>query len=145
MDKFTFDDIIFNVGVRVDRFDANQSVLKDPYVIGNSYNVGDVTNNSNGASLIEQQIDGEVVIPDNIEDDYVVYVDALENPNAIVGFRDGDTWYNAVGAEINDPDILADGINVNPEDFMKPIGKKLPILTLQSPNLSLTSRNEEGT
>ena len=34
MDKFTFDDIIFNVGVRVDRFDANQQVLKDPYVIG---------------------------------------------------------------------------------------------------------------
>lgn len=29
MDKFTFDDIIFNVGVRVDRYDANQSVLKD--------------------------------------------------------------------------------------------------------------------
>ena len=107
MDKFTFDDIIFNVGVRVDRFDANQSVLKDPYVIGNSYNVGDVTNNSNGISLIEQHIDGEVIIPDNIGDDYVVYVDALENPNAIVGFRDGDTWYNALGAEINDPDILA--------------------------------------
>ena len=105
MDKFTFDDIIFNVGVRVDRFDANQSVLKDPYVIGNSYNVGDVTNNTNGTSLIEQHIDGEVVIPDNIGDDYVVYVDALENPNAIVGFRDGDTWYNAVGADINDPYI----------------------------------------
>ena len=30
MDKFTFDDIIFNVGLRVDRFDANQPVLKDP-------------------------------------------------------------------------------------------------------------------
>ena len=34
MDKFTFDDIIFNVGLRVDRFDANQPVLKDPYVVG---------------------------------------------------------------------------------------------------------------
>ena len=42
LDKFTFDDIIFNVGVRVDRFDANQNVLKDPYVIGNSYSVGQV-------------------------------------------------------------------------------------------------------
>ena len=42
MDKFTFDDIIFNVGVRVDRFDANQNVLKDPYVIGDSYSVGQV-------------------------------------------------------------------------------------------------------
>ena len=41
MDKFTFDDIIFNVGVRVDRFDANQMVL-GPYVIGEAYSVGDV-------------------------------------------------------------------------------------------------------
>ncbi|NNE56271.1 MAG: TonB-dependent receptor plug domain-containing protein, partial [Flavobacteriales bacterium] len=34
MDKFAFDDIIFNVGLRVDRFDANQPVPKDPFVIG---------------------------------------------------------------------------------------------------------------
>ena len=42
MDKFTFDDIIFNVGLRVDRFDANQPVLKDPYVVGQSYTAGDI-------------------------------------------------------------------------------------------------------
>ena len=30
MDKFAFKDIIFNVGARVDVFDANQPVLKDP-------------------------------------------------------------------------------------------------------------------
>ncbi|MBK9512515.1 MAG: hypothetical protein IPO05_02570 [Flavobacteriales bacterium] len=34
MDKFAFDDIIFNVGVRVDRYDANQVVLKDKYLCG---------------------------------------------------------------------------------------------------------------
>ena len=44
MDKFTFDDIIFNVGVRVDRFDANQPVPNDPYIIGEAYQVGDITN-----------------------------------------------------------------------------------------------------
>ncbi len=32
MDKFAFRDIVFNVGVRVDVFDANQPVLKDPHV-----------------------------------------------------------------------------------------------------------------
>lgn len=101
MDKFTFDDIIFNVGVRVDRFDANQKVLKDPYVIGDSYTLGDVKDGLIG------QLDNEPIIPSNIGDDYVVYVDALENPNAIVGYRDGDTWYNAEGAEITDPDLLA--------------------------------------
>lgn len=103
MDKFTFDDIIFNVGVRVDRFDANQNVLKDPYVIGNSYTVGQV--NTEGGPI--ETLGDDVVIPDNIGDDYVVYVDALENPNTIVGYRDGDTWYNSVGSEITDPDILA--------------------------------------
>ncbi|PCJ82705.1 MAG: hypothetical protein COA49_01190 [Bacteroidetes bacterium] len=102
MDKFTFDDIIFNVGVRVDRFDANQKVLKDPYVIGDSYTLGDVR-----GDLISSELDGEVIIPENIGDDFVVYVDALDNPNAIVGYRDGNTWYNAVGTEITDPDILA--------------------------------------
>ena len=30
-DKFTFKDIVFNLGVRVDRFDANQQVLKYKY------------------------------------------------------------------------------------------------------------------
>jgi hypothetical protein len=30
-DKFAFDDIVFNVGLRIDRYDANQEVLKDKY------------------------------------------------------------------------------------------------------------------
>jgi outer membrane receptor for ferrienterochelin and colicin len=101
MDKFTFDDIIFNVGLRVDRFDANQQVLKDPYVIGENYTVGDLS-----GDLLNQLEDG-TAIPSNIGDDYAVYVDALEGPTSIVGYRDGDTWFNASGTEINDPDILA--------------------------------------
>ena len=101
MDKFTFDDIIFNVGVRVDRFDANQQVLKDPYVIGESYTVGDVK-----GGLLDQ-LGTETNLPSNIGDDYVVYVDALENPTQVVGYRDGDTWFNALGTEISDPDVLA--------------------------------------
>ena len=44
MDKFAFDDIIFNVGVRIDRFDANQSVLKDQYVIGDAVTVAESRN-----------------------------------------------------------------------------------------------------
>ena len=31
--KFAFKDLIFNLGLRVDRYDANQQVLKDPYVL----------------------------------------------------------------------------------------------------------------
>ena len=104
MDKFTFDDIIFNVGVRIDRFDANQPVLKDPYVIGNSYTLDELS-----PELVAEELDNFSLddVPSNIGDDFVVYVDGLENPNTIVGYRDGDTWYNSVGAEITDPDILA--------------------------------------
>ena len=101
MDKFAYDDIIFNVGLRVDRFDANQSVLKDPYVVGERYTVGDVR------SELLAQLDPTIDVPSNIGEDYVVYVDALKNPTTVVGYRDGDTWFNAAGTEINDPDILA--------------------------------------
>ncbi len=101
MDKFTFDDIIFNVGVRVDRFDANHPVLKDPYVIGQAYTVGDVREGLLG------DLDEGVVIPSNIGDDYVVYVDDIDNPSAITGYRTGDIWFNASGTEINDPDLIA--------------------------------------
>ncbi|MGB1578022.1 MAG: carboxypeptidase regulatory-like domain-containing protein [Flavobacteriales bacterium] len=113
MDKFTFDDIIFNVGVRVDRFDANQPVLKDPYVVGQSYSVGDIR-----GELINT-LSGTTVIPENIGEDFVVYTDALEDPSSIVGYRDGDTWYNAQGTEISDPDILA--VNTAyPAPWLKP-------------------------
>ena len=101
MDKFTFDDIIFNVGVRVDRFDANQPVLKDPYVIGDAYTVGDVRNDLLGS------LEDAVTIPENIGDDFVVYVDDIESPTTIVGYREGDTWFNSSGAEIADPDQIA--------------------------------------
>ena len=46
-------------------------------------------------------------IPDNIGEDYAVYVDAYDNATTVVGFRDGDTWFNAAGTEVQDPDILA--------------------------------------
>ena len=39
MDKFAFKDIVFNVGARVDVFDANQPILKDPYLFYNALTV----------------------------------------------------------------------------------------------------------
>ncbi|MDQ3072720.1 MAG: TonB-dependent receptor, partial [Bacteroidota bacterium] len=102
-DKFSFEDIIFNVGVRVDRFDANQPVLRDPYSLYPTRQVGEIVDN-----------DGDILIngtkysrPGNVGDDYVVYVDDPTNPTRPVGFRSGDTWYNAAGAEIADPQLLA--------------------------------------
>ncbi|MFW6019112.1 MAG: TonB-dependent receptor domain-containing protein [Bacteroidales bacterium] len=111
-DKFSFDDLIFNVGVRVDRFDANQKVLNDPYLLQPAKTVNEVDN------LGEH--------PDNMGDDYVVYVDDYNNPSAIQGYRDESTWYNSRGQEIEDPAAIetATGINpylVNPdEDRLSP-------------------------
>lgn len=91
MDKFAFRDLIFNAGVRVDRYDANQRVLKDPYSLYATRTRAEVAGNH----------------PSNIGDNYSVYVSDLNSatPN-ILGYRNGDTWYNSQGQEINDLTVL---------------------------------------
>ncbi len=114
-DKFAFKDLIFNVGVRVDRFDANQMVLKDPYLLYPSYNAGQLRNNT---SLIPDGQD----IPSNIGNDYTVYVDNYNAPGSITGYRSGSVWYNSEGVEVEDPNASLDAGNgvspylENPED-----------------------------
>ncbi len=108
MDKFAFDDIIFNVGVRVDRFDANQSVLKDKFVIGDALTAGEIQNPDAG----EGRFFGE--LPANVQDDWVVYVNDLNDPTAINGYRDDNTWYNAAGVEIPDPRAIRTASGIAP-------------------------------
>ena len=98
MDKFAFRDIVFNVGVRVDIFDANQPVLKDPYLFYEARTVAEANASS------ESWVDGN--IPTAMGDDYVVYVNDVNNPTAINGFRNGAVWYNADGIEVEDPKTL---------------------------------------
>lgn len=94
-DQFAFRDLIFNIGVRVDRFDANQPVLKDPYLVYDAKRVKDVPDSEFGAH------------PGNMGPDYVVYVDDVKSPSSIRGYRDNDTWYNAQGIEIQDPILIS--------------------------------------
>jgi outer membrane receptor protein involved in Fe transport len=108
-DKFAFKDLIFNIGVRVDRFDANQDVLKDPYILYDYYNVGDLRS---GAIQLDDQ--SPVVVPDNIGDDYAIYVNKISEKTAVVGYRNGNNWYNADGEEISDPNVLDMGTGVSP-------------------------------
>jgi outer membrane receptor protein involved in Fe transport len=96
-DKFEINNFIFRLGLRVDRFDANQPVLKDPFSLYPIRTAGEVTN-----------IDGiPVTHPGNIGSNYAVYVDNSFNPTKIVGYRDGNKWYDATGAQLQDPTILA--------------------------------------
>ncbi len=103
MDKFAFDDLIFNLGVRVDRYDANQPVLKDAFVVGEAFTAAEVT------TLGDH--------PANIGDDYVVYVDDLNSPTTIMGYRDGNNWYNAIGQLVSDPAVI--GGSGNPKPYLK--------------------------
>ena len=118
-DKFAFKDLIFNIGVRVDRFDANQQVLRDPYVLYDFNTVGDIKNAIASNKLNEGDFNfagvvSEIYIPDNIGDDYVPYVNKISEITEIVGYRSGNTWYNADGVEISNPEVLDMGTGVTP-------------------------------
>lgn len=95
-DKFAFKDLIFNIGVRVDRFDANQMVLKDPYLFYPAYTV---------SSLSSTPLKN-IAVPTNIGSDYVVYVDDLYNPSSITGYRNDNNWYTKDGTIVTDPRIV---------------------------------------
>jgi len=99
-DKFAFEDLIFNIGVRVDRFDANQPVLKDNFLFFEAKTVKEV--NDLGPH------------PSNMGQDYYVYVNDLRNPSSVVGYRNGFTWYNADGTEISDPSVLETASGIAP-------------------------------
>ena len=98
-DKFAIDDLIFNVGLRIDRYDANQKVLKDQHLLYSAFTASANTDLLNGTD-----------IPSTIGNDFVVYVDDIENPSSVVGYRDNtdDSWYNAEGLQISDPTLLAE-------------------------------------
>lgn len=110
MDKFAFKDIVFNVGLRVDVFDANQPVLKDPYLFYNAKTAGEVR---------QMKADNPaqyswVNIPESIGNDYIVYVNDVNNPTSINGFRTENVWYNAVGTPIEDPKVIRGAAGIAP-------------------------------
>ena len=103
-DKFSFNDLIFNIGLRVDRYDLNQNVLADPYSLYATKKVSDVPGSMNPSGNH----------PSNMGDDFVVYVDDVSDPSTINGYRCGSTWYNATGVEVNDPSVIASSTGVAP-------------------------------
>jgi hypothetical protein len=105
MDKFAFEDLIFNVGVRIDRYDANQPVPKDPFVINEAYSAGEVDFSDKFTNYTK---------PSNIGDDFVVYVNDVRNPSSVTGFRSGNTWYNSQGQVVSDPTLIFSGGKINP-------------------------------
>jgi len=101
-DKFTYKDIIFRLGVRVDRFDANTRVLKDPFAL---YDI------QTADEFYEQRPDFER--PANVADDFKVYVQSPED-DRVVGFRRDEVWFDANGTQLNDGTELFQGGVVTP-------------------------------
>ncbi|MCX6196245.1 MAG: hypothetical protein NTY55_06255, partial [Flavobacteriia bacterium] len=110
MDKFAFKDIVFNVGVRVDVFDANQPILKDPYLFYNALTVREVR----GLKELNPTEYEWVTLPEGMGDDYVVYVNDVTNHTSINGFRTGTNWYNASGTQVEDPKVIRGATGIAP-------------------------------
>lgn len=105
-DKFTFKDIIFRLGLRLDYFDANTKVLRDPYSLYQVMSASDF-HDMNGTSK-----------PATVGDDFAVYVDG-PNSNNVIGYRSGDTWYTPSGSSANAQDIFFQSDVVYPK-YVRP-------------------------
>ncbi len=103
-EHFSWKSLDISVGVRIDRFDASQPVLRDPYSLYPILTKGEVS-----------EIQGMPVNqPGSVPDDARVYVDNIYNPSHIMGYRVEDDWYDESGNKIDDPLILDAGSGVSP-------------------------------
>jgi hypothetical protein len=93
-DNFAIDNLNFNIGLRVDRFDANQKQLRDRYLLLDAYNVGN----------FPVAIAGK---PENIGNDFVPYLADPSDLTSVIGYRDGDVWYDTDGQIVSNPAIIA--------------------------------------
>jgi len=108
MDKFAFDDLIFNVGVRVDRYDANQQVLSDDFSLYPTRTVNEVS-----------EISGQAVShPTNIPSTATVYINDIEDPTTIMGYREGTQWYSSDGVAVNDIESIVPSGYVVPQPYL---------------------------
>lgn len=100
-DKFTYKDIIFRLGLRVDYYDANTKVLRDPYSL-NAIKTADQFYSDNP----------DLTRPASVGDDYKVYLTG-ENTNQVLGYRQGDQWFRADGTATSGNLLFGGGL-VNP-------------------------------
>ena len=104
----SFDDLIFNVGVRIDRYDANQQVLKDDFSLYPTRTVGEV-NDVNGQAVSH---------PTNIPSSATVYINDIEDPTTVMGYRDGNQWFSSDGVAVNDLESITPSGYVVPQPYL---------------------------
>lgn len=101
-DKFDFKDMKFNVGIRVDRYDANQKVLADKYLFKPAYTKGEM------ASQSAYSVSG-LDKSDGVPDDAVVYL--ADGNTEVAGYRYESDWYDVNGNLVQDPKVILDKSN----------------------------------
>lgn len=102
-DKFQIKQMIFQLGLRAERYDLNTQVMRDPYSLYQIINAGDFHRSVTGASAK----------PNNIGDDFKVYVTEPQG-NEVKAYRSGDTWYYPDGTQANDGNLIFGGGIVTP-------------------------------
>ncbi len=108
-DKFTYKDLILKLGLRVDRYDANTKVLKDPYTLYEGMNAKDFYAQDEASDLIR---------PENVADDFVVYVSGdAKQSNDLTAFRKGEQWYFPNGEAANGGNVVFGGGVVTPKRY----------------------------
>ena len=133
-DKFAFNDLVFNIGLRVDYFDANQKVLKDPYLFFESHTVGETFSQSKYPWMYDDN--GNLKIPSHIPTGSTIYVNSSTDPTDITGFRDGRSWYNSEGTPVLSSaaigeihPFLVDGAQVGSQSFLNSFTDYKPEIT----------------
>ncbi len=101
-DRFTFRDIIFRLGLRMDRYDANTKVMRDPFSLYEVMTANDF-----------YDIFTDLERPGGVQDNFKVYT-AGEESESVVGFREGEQWYDETGNPVNDGNVLFGGGVVTP-------------------------------
>jgi len=116
MDKFDFKNIKINAGLRVDRYDANQKVLKDKYVLHDAATIGDLSSIQGLPAGFAKNV------PSSLDKSSVVYISNLPTDGAytIKGYRKDNKWFDAEGNEISDPSLIA-GTGSRPIPLFKDI------------------------
>lgn len=100
-DRFTYKDIIFRLGLRLDYYDANTQVLKDKYSLYPILNASDF-----------HELDNTSDRPSSVDADYKVYTDGPAS-KSVLAYRDGDDWFDPNGTQVDPRTIFGEGI-VNP-------------------------------
>lgn len=130
-DKFSYKDIIFRLGVRVDYFDANTRVLRDPYAL---YEIETARDYYTRTGL--QQ-------PTSVQDDYKVYV-VSEESEEVRAFRQGDQWFLPNGTAVSSGQVIYQGGLVFPSYAGKDAsGVQRRILDIRDPNFDPNTAFED--